>query len=204
MGFFDDELVSVEVPQRKGEPVIVDTDEHPRPQTTLESLAKLRPVFADDDKGTVTAGNASGVNDGAAALVLMEASLAERNGHEILAIVGPHAAAGVDPATMGLGPVPATRAALERAGLTTDDIDLFELNEAFAAQSIACVKELGIDLEQVNVNGGAIAIGHPLGASGARLAATLVHEMKRRNSRRGLATLCVGVGQGLATVFERP
>ncbi|MAB82837.1 MAG: acetyl-CoA C-acyltransferase [Phycisphaerae bacterium] len=204
MGFFDDELVSVEVPQRKGDPVIVDTDEHPRPQTTLESLAKLRPVFADDDKGTVTAGNASGVNDGAAALVLMEASLAERNGHEILAIVGPHAAAGVDPATMGLGPVPATRAALERAGLTTDDIDLFELNEAFAAQSIACVKELGIDLEQVNVNGGAIAIGHPLGASGARLAATLVHEMKRRNSRRGLATLCVGVGQGLATVFERP
>lgn len=204
MGFFDDELVPVEVPQRKGDPIIVDTDEHPRPQTTLESLTKLRPVFAEDDKGTVTAGNASGVNDGAAALVLMEASLAERNGHEILALVGPHAAAGVDPATMGLGPVPATRAALERAGLTTDDIDLFELNEAFAAQSIACVRELGIDLEQVNVNGGAIAIGHPLGASGARLAATLVHEMKRRNSRRGLATLCVGVGQGLATVFERP
>ena len=204
MGFFNDELVPVEVPQRKGDPVIVDVDEHPRPRTTLESLSKLRPVFADDDQGTVTAGNSSGVNDGAAALVLMEASLAEKNGHEILALVGSHAAAGVDPATMGLGPVPATRAALQRAGLEAGDIDLFELNEAFAAQSIACVQELGLDLEQVNVNGGAIAIGHPLGASGARLAATLVHEMKRRNSRRGLATLCVGVGQGLATIFERP
>ncbi len=204
MGFFADELVPVEVPQRKGDPVIVDTDEHPRPQTTLESLAKLRPVFADDDKGTVTAGNSSGVNDGAAALVLMEASVAERNGHEILALVGAHASAGVDPATMGLGPVPATRAAVQRAGLELGDIDLFELNEAFAAQSIACVRELGLDLDRVNVNGGAIAVGHPLGASGARLATTLVHEMKRRDLRRGLATLCVGVGQGLATVFERP
>lgn len=204
MGFFADELVPVEVPQRKGDPVIVDTDEHPRPQTTLESLAKLRPVFADDDKGTVTAGNSSGVNDGAAALVLMEASVAERNGHEILALVGAHASAGVDPATMGLGPVPATRAAVQRAGLELGDIDLFELNEAFAAQSIACVRELGLDLDRVNVNGGAIAIGHPLGASGARLATTLIHEMKRRDLRRGLATLCVGVGQGLATVFERP
>ena len=204
MGFFNDELVLVDVPQRKGDPVIVDVDEHPRPQTTLDSLSKLRPVFADDDQGTVTAGNSSGVNDGAAALVLMEASLAEKNGHEILALVGPHAAAGVDPATMGLGPVPATRAALQRAGLEPSDIDLFELNEAFAAQSIACVQELGLDLEQVNVNGGAIAIGHPLGASGARLATTLVHEMKRRKSGRGLATLCVGVGQGLATIFERP
>ena len=204
MGFFADELVPVEVPQRKGDPVVVDVDEHPRPQTTLDSLSKLRPVFADDDKGTVTAGNSSGVNDGAAALVLMEASVAERDGHEILALVGAHASAGVDPATMGLGPVPATRTALQRAGLELGDIDLFELNEAFAAQSIACVRELGLDLEQVNVNGGAIAIGHPLGASGARLATTLVHEMKRRNSRRGLATLCVGVGQGLATVFERP
>ncbi|MDG2201683.1 MAG: thiolase family protein [Phycisphaerales bacterium] len=204
MGFFNDELVPVDVPQRKGDPVIVDVDEHPRPQTTLDSLSKLRPVFADDDQGTVTAGNSSGVNDGAAALVLMEASLAEKNGHEILALVGPHAAAGVDPATMGLGPVPATRAALQRAGLEPSDIDLFELNEAFAAQSIACVQELGLDLEQVNVNGGAIAIGHPLGASGARLATTLVHEMKRRKSGRGLATLCVGVGQGLATIFERP
>ena len=204
MGFFADELVAVEVPQRKGDPVIVDTDEHPRPQTTLESLAKLRPVFADDDKGTVTAGNSSGVNDGAAALVLMEASVAERDGHEILALVGAHASAGVDPATMGLGPVPATRAAVQRAGLELGDIDLFELNEAFAAQSIACVRELGLDLDRVNVNGGAIAIGHPLGASGARLATTLIHEMKRRDLRRGLATLCVGVGQGLATVFERP
>ena len=161
-------------------------------------------MFADDDKGTVTAGNSSGVNDGAAALVLMEASVAERDGHEILALVGAHASAGVDPATMGLGPVPATRAAVQRAGLELGDIDLFELNEAFAAQSIACVRELGLDLDRVNVNGGAIAIGHPLGASGARLATTLIHEMKRRDLRRGLATLCVGVGQGLATVFERP
>jgi len=204
MGFFDDELVPFEVPQRKGDPLVVDRDEHPRPGTTLEGLAKLRPAFAKDDLGTVTAGNSSGVNDGAAALVLMEASQARAEGREILAMVGPSASAGVDPATMGLGPVPATRKALDRAGLSVSDIDLFELNEAFAAQSIACVRDLDIDLDRVNVKGGAIAIGHPLGASGARLATTLVHEMKRRGSHRGVATLCVGVGQGLATVFERP
>jgi len=204
MGLFDDELVPFEVPQRKGDPLVVDRDEHPRPGTTLEGLAKLRPAFAKDDLGTVTAGNSSGVNDGAAALVLMEASQARAEGREILAMVGPSASAGVDPATMGLGPVPATRKALDRAGLSVSDIDLFELNEAFAAQSIACVRDLDIDLDRVNVKGGAIAIGHPLGASGARLATTLVHEMKRRGSHRGVATLCVGVGQGLATVFERP
>ncbi|MDP7028642.1 MAG: thiolase family protein [Phycisphaerales bacterium] len=204
MGFFADELVPVEVPRRRGDPVIVDRDEHPRPDTTLETLSRLRPAFASDDLGTVTAGNASGVNDGAAALVLMEADRARSEGREILALVGPSAAAGVDPATMGLGPVPATRKALERAGLSTGDVDLFELNEAFAAQSIACVRDLELDLDRVNVKGGAIAIGHPLGASGARLATTLVHEMNRREVARGVATLCVGVGQGLATVFERP
>ncbi len=204
MGHFADELIPVEVPQRKGDPIIVDTDEHPRPNTTLEALAKLRPAFAKDDKGTVTAGNASGVNDGAAALVLMEASKAKEEGREILAIVTSSAAAGVDPAMMGLGPIPATKKALEKIGLTTNDVDLFELNEAFAVQSIACVEGLGIDLSKVNVNGGAIALGHPLGASGARLATTLIHELRRRKARRGVATLCVGVGQGLAAVFENP
>jgi acetyl-CoA C-acetyltransferase len=204
MNLFDDELLAVDVPQRKKDPIRFDTDEHPRPGTTVETLAKLRPAFAEDELATVTAGNASGVNDGAAALVLMEAELARSEGRKILAIVGPSASAGVDPATMGLGPVPATRTALDRAGLSMDDIGLFELNEAFAAQVIACVRELDLDMDRVNVKGGAIAIGHPLGASGARLAATLIHEMNRRNAEHGVATLCVGVGQGLATVFELP
>jgi acetyl-CoA C-acetyltransferase len=204
MKLFDDELLAVDVPQRKKDPIRFDTDEHPRPGTTVETLAKLRPAFAEDELATVTAGNASGVNDGAAALVLMEAELARSEGRKILAIVGPSASAGVDPATMGLGPVPATRTALDRAGLSMDDIGLFELNEAFAAQVIACVRELDLDMDRVNVKGGAIAIGHPLGASGARLAATLIHEMNRRNAEHGVATLCVGVGQGLATVFELP
>ena len=204
MGFFADELVPVEVPQRKGDPLIVDRDEHPRPGTTLEALAKLRPAFATDELGTVTAGNSSGVNDGAAALVLMEAERAVAQGLQILALVGPSASAGVDPATMGLGPIPATHKVLDRAKLKVADIDLFELNEAFAAQSIACTQELNLDLDRVNVKGGAIAIGHPLGASGARLATTLIHEMIRRESSHGVATLCVGVGQGLATVFEHP
>ncbi|MBG80626.1 MAG: acetyl-CoA C-acyltransferase [Phycisphaerae bacterium] len=204
MGFFADELMQVEIPQRKGDPITITTDEHPRPDTTLEKLARLRPAFAKDDLGTVTAGNSSGVNDGAAALVLMELDRARAEGLEPLAIVGSSAAAGVDPAMMGLGPIAATRKALERSGLTTEDIGLYELNEAFAAQSIACVRELDLDLEKVNVNGGAIAIGHPLGASGARLAATLVYEMKRREVGRGVATLCVGVGQGLAAVLEHP
>ncbi len=200
---FADELVPVEVPQRRGDPVVVATDEHPRPDTTMEQLAKLRPVFATDDLGTVTAGNSSGVNDGAAALVLVEAERAQSLGLKPLAYVGASASAGVDPAYMGVGPVPAIRKALERAGLTLAGIDLIELNEAFAAQSIACVRELGLDEAKVNVNGGAIAIGHPLGCSGARLATTLVHEMNRRRAARGVASLCVGVGQALATVFER-
>jgi 3-oxoadipyl-CoA thiolase len=202
-GRFADELVAVEVPQRKGEAVVVDTDEHPRPDTTIEKLAKLRPVFASDDKGTVTAGNSSGVNDGAAALLIVEAERAASLGLTPMAYVGPSASAGVDPACMGIGPVPAVRKALERAKLSLNDVGLIELNEAFAAQSIACARELKLDEERLNVNGGAIAIGHPLGCSGARLAATLVHEMARRGVERGVASLCVGVGQGLATVFER-
>lgn len=201
-GLFADEVVPVEIPQRKGGPVVVSVDEHPRPDTTPEQLAKLRPVFARDDKGTVTAGNASGVNDGAAALLLIEAARAESLGLKPIAYVGASASAGVDPAHMGIGPVPAVRRALARAGLNLAEIGLVELNEAFAAQSVACIRELGLDESIVNVNGGAIAMGHPLGCSGARIAATLIHEMSRRGVRRGVASLCVGVGQGLATVFE--
>ena len=202
-GLFEDELVSVGVPQRKGDPVIVSSDEHPRPGTTMEALARLRPAFAQDDQGTVTAGNSSGVNDGAAALLLVEAERAKALGLTPLAYVGASASAGVAPSSMGMGPVPAVRKALERAGLSLDEIGLVELNEAFAAQSLACCRELGLDHERVNVNGGAIALGHPLGCSGARLVTTLVHEMKRREVKYGMASLCVGVGQGLATVFER-
>lgn len=201
-GKFADELVSVEVPQRRGDPVVVDTDEHPRPGTTLEQLAKLRPAFAKDDSATVTAGNSSGVNDGAAALLLVEAGRAAELGLKPLAMVGMSAAAGVDPAFMGLGPVPAIRKVLQRAGLSLNDVGRIEINEAFAAQAVACQRELDIDDDRLNVNGGAIAIGHPLGCSGARLAATLVHEMRRSGTERGVASLCVGVGQGLATVFE--
>ena len=202
-GLFRDELVPVSIPQRKGDPIIFATDEHPRPETTIEQLAKLRPVFAKDDKGSVTAGNSSGVNDGAAALLIMEAEKARSLGLEVMAYVGPSAAAGVDPSVMGVGPVPAIRKALGRADLSLSDIDLIELNEAFAAQSVACARELGLDESKLNVNGGAIAIGHPLGCSGARIATTLLHEMKRRDASKGIASLCVGVGQGLATVFER-
>lgn len=202
-GRFEDEIIAVEVPQRRGDPVVFATDEHPRPDTSMEKLAKLRPAFTKDPSGTVTAGNASGVNDGAAALLLIEAERAESLGLRPLAYVGVSAAAGVSPARMGIGPVPATHKALARAGLTTGDIGLVELNEAFAAQSVACVRELGFDDSIVNVNGGAIAIGHPLGASGARLAATLVHQMARTDTEIGLASLCVGVGQGLTTVFHR-
>ena len=192
----------VEIPQRKGDPKIVDTDEHPRPDTTLEKLAGLRPVFASDDKGTVTAGNSSGINDGAAALLLVEAGKARELGLTPIAYVGPSATAGVDPACMGMGPVPATRKVLSRSGIALDDVDIIELNEAFAAQSVACVRELGMDEAKVNPKGGAIAIGHPLGCTGARLVVTMVHEMVRRKARYGLATLCVGVGQGGATVIE--
>jgi len=200
-GRFSDELVSVEVPQRKGDPIVVDRDEHPRPETTLDKLAKLAPAFARD--GTVTAGNSSGINDGAAALLLIEEKTAGRLGLSPMAAVGRFASAGVDPACMGLGPIPATRKALSRAGLTIKDVDLIELNEAFAAQSIPCIRELQMDPSCVNVNGGAIALGHPLGCSGARITTTLLHEMKRRGAKRGLATMCVGVGQGVAAIFEK-
>ncbi|MBS0189331.1 MAG: acetyl-CoA C-acyltransferase [Planctomycetes bacterium] len=202
-GAFAAELVPVEIPGRKGEKTVVAVDEHPRPETTIEQLAKLRPVFADGEQATVTAGNSSGVNDGAAAMLIVEAARAAELGLKPIAFIGPSASAGVDPAQMGIGPVPATRKVLARAGLTLRDIGLFELNEAFAAQSIACIRELGLDESQVNVNGGAIAIGHPLGCTGARIACTLVHEMSRRGVNRGIASLCVGVGQGLSTVFER-
>jgi len=200
-GRFNDELVRIEIPQRKGDPVVVDRDEHPRPDATIEQLAKLQPAFRKG--GTVTAGNSSGINDGAAALLLMELETARRLGYAPLARVVATAVAGVDPSYMGLGPIPATRKALERTGLTIDDIDLVELNEAFAAQSLPCIRELHMDPAKVNVNGGAIAIGHPLGSTGARLMTTLVHEMKRRKARYGLVTMCVGVGQGIATIVER-
>ena len=200
-GAFDAQLVPVVVPQRRGEPVVVDRDEHPRADTSAEALAKLRPAFREG--GSVTAGNSSGINDGASALVLVEAGRARELGLRPMARIVSTAVAGVDPSVMGLGPIPAVRRALERAGLTVDDIDLVELNEAFASQSVACVRELGLDEQRVNVNGGAIALGHPLGASGARLMTMLVHEMARRGSRYGLAALCIGVGQGIATVVER-
>jgi 3-oxoadipyl-CoA thiolase len=199
-GRFDEQLVPVTVPQ-KGGAVVVDRDEHPRADTTAEGLAALRPAFREG--GTVTAGNASGINDGAAALVLVEAARARQLGLRPLARVLSTAVAGVDPSVMGIGPVPATRIALERAGLTVADLDLVELNEAFASQSLACLRELGLDSARVNVNGGAIALGHPLGMSGARLMTTLVHELRAREGRYGLATMCIGVGQGIATVVER-
>src|SRR4051794_7676280 len=195
-GRFDEEIVTVDVPQPKGPPVTVHADEGPRPDTSLERLTQLRPVFREG--GTVTAGNSSQINDGAACLLLAS----EPNGHKPLARIVSSGAAGVDPAYMGIGPVPATRMALDRAGLTIDDIDLIELNEAFAAQVLASMRELGIPHEKLNVNGGAIALGHPLGSSGARMLATLVWEMRRRGARYGLATMCIGVGQGAATIVE--
>lgn len=202
-GRFRDEIVPIEIPQGKRAPLVFDTDEHPRADTTLEKLAALKPAFTKAEGASVTAGNSSGVNDGAAALLLMDAAKAAQLGLTPLGFVGRGCAAGVDPAQMGIGPVPAIRTLLERAGMTAASVDLFEINEAFAAQAVACVRELGLDPTRVNVNGGAIAIGHPLGASGARLATTLLHEMKRRGAQRGIAALCVGVGQGLALLFER-
>jgi 3-oxoadipyl-CoA thiolase len=198
---FADEIVPVEVPQRRGDPVVVSRDEHPRPDTTAETLAGLRPAFRREG-GTVTAGNASGLNDGAAALLVGNETVAERLGVRPLARIVAGAVAGVDPHRMGIGPVPATRKALERAGIGVDELGLVELNEAFAAQSVACVRELGLDREIVNASGGAIAHGHPLGASGARILTTLVHEMRRRRVRWGLATMCIGVGQGIAVIVE--
>ena len=200
-GKMTEEIVPVEIPQRKGDPVIVDTDERPRRDTNLDALSRLRPAFRKD--GTVTAGNASGLNDGAAALLVMNEDKARELGLKPLVRIVSSATAGVSPRTMGLGPIPATRKALKRTGLALEDIGLIELNEAFAVQALAVMRELGIPHEITNVNGGAIALGHPLGMSGARILGTLVHEMKRRgNVKYGLATLCVGVGQGEATIVE--
>ncbi|MFP5341692.1 MAG: thiolase family protein [Candidatus Limnocylindria bacterium] len=201
-GRFDDQIVPVVVPGRAGEVTVVDRDEHPRADTTAEALARLKPAFGRDG-GTVTAGNASGINDGASAVLLVEADRARALGLAPMARVVSTAVAGVDPAVMGIGPIPATRKALERAGIGVDDLDLVELNEAFASQSLVCMDELGLDPAKVNVNGGAIALGHPLGMSGGRLITMLTHELRRTGGRYGLATMCIGVGQGIATVVER-
>lgn len=200
---FADEIVPVPLPLKKGAtaPEFVSEDEHPRPQTSIEDLKKLKAAFRDG--GSVTAGNASGINDGATAVLVMSTEKARDLKLAPMARYVTSAVAGVDPSIMGIGPVPATRKALKRAGLTINDIDLFELNEAFAAQSLACIRELEIDQAKVNVNGGAIALGHPLGSSGARILTTLVHELRRRKARYGLATMCIGVGQGIATIIER-
>jgi 3-oxoadipyl-CoA thiolase len=200
-GRFKDEIVPVEVPQPRSKDVLViDSDEPPRPDTTLDKLARLKPAFKEG--GSVTAGNSSGINDGASSVLLASKASVDANGWQPMARIVTSAVAGVEPRRMGVGPVYATRKALDRAGLTLDDIDLVELNEAFAAQSLACIKELGLDRDKVNVNGGAIALGHPLGCSGARILTTLVHELIRREARYGLATMCIGVGQGIATIVE--
>jgi 3-oxoadipyl-CoA thiolase len=199
-GRFDDEIVTVDAPQPKGPPVTVHSDEGPRPDIDPERMAKLRAVFRDG--GTVTAGNSSPINDGAACVVIASERRAGELGLTPMARVVATGAAGVDPGYMGIGPIPATRRALELAGLTIDDIDLVELNEAFAAQALPCMRELGIDPDKLNVNGGAIALGHPLGCSGARLLTTLTHELRRRGGRYGMATMCIGVGQGLAMIVE--
>ncbi|MEQ2128625.1 acetyl-CoA C-acetyltransferase [Caldanaerobacter subterraneus] len=199
-GKFEEEIVPVPIPQKKGDPIEFKVDEHPRFGTTMEDLAKLKPAFKPD--GTVTAGNASGINDGAAAVVVMSRDKAKELGITPLATIKSYAYAGVDPAVMGLGPIYSTRKALDKAGLKIEDIDLIEANEAFAAQAIAVARELNFDMEKVNVNGGAIALGHPIGASGARILVTLLHEMKRRGSRLGLATLCIGGGMGISMIVE--
>ena len=199
-GRFADEIVPVTVTHPRGAPTAVDTDEHPRPDATFATLSALRPAFRPG--GTVTAGNSSGINDGAACLLVTSAEWAEQHGRRPLARIAAIAAAGVDPSYMGIGPVPATQKALMRAGRTLDEIDLVELNEAFASQVLACVRDLGIDQARLNPNGGAIALGHPIGASGARILVTLIREMGRRRSRWGLATMCIGVGQGIATIVE--
>jgi 3-oxoadipyl-CoA thiolase len=197
---FDDEIIPVTVPGAKGD-TIVDRDEHPRPDTTIEKLRQMKPAFAAD--GTVTAGSSSGINDGASAVLVMSSEAAKNVRARPFARIVSSAVAGVSPEVMGLGPIPASRLALARAGLTIDDMDLIEINEAFASQALACMRELVADPARVNVNGGAIALGHPLGASGARIVTTLVHEMRRRSSRYGLATMCIGVGQGIAMIVER-
>jgi len=200
-GRFKEEIVPVEIPQRKGDPIIFDTDEHPRAGTTIERLAGLKPAFKKD--GTVTAGNASGINDGAGAFVVMSESKAHTLGIKPLAYIVSSASAGVDPAYMGTGPIPSTRKALEKAGLSIDDLDLIEANEAFAAQALSVAKELKLPMDKVNVNGGAIALGHPIGASGARILTTLLYELQKRDGRYGLATLCIGGGQGIAMIIEK-
>ncbi len=200
-GKFKDEIVPVEIPQRKGDPVIFDTDEFPRAGVTIEALSKMRPAF--DREGTVTAANASGLNDGAAAVVVMSASKAKELGLEPLATIAAYSSAGVSPAIMGTGPIPASQKCLEKAGWTHEELDLIEANEAFAAQAISVNQSIGWDPAKVNVNGGAIALGHPIGASGCRVLVTLLHEMKRSNAKKGLATLCIGGGQGVALAVER-
>jgi len=200
-GIFAEEIVPVSIPQRSGAPVVVDRDEHPRPDTSAAALAKLKPAFAAD--GTVTAGNASGINDGAAALLVVESERARALGLKPYARIVATAVAGVDPSVMGAGPIPAIRKLLERTGLTVAEIDRVELNEAFASQAVACITELGLDPAKTNVHGGAIALGHPLGASGARMATTLVRELRRSGGRYGIAAMCVGVGQGIAMLVER-
>ena len=200
-GKFDEEIIPVEIPQRKGDPIIFTKDEFSRAGTTAESLAKLRPAF--DKEGTVTAGNASGINDGAAAVIVMSEKKAKELGLEPLATIVAYASAAVDPKIMGTGPIPATQSCLKKAGWTVEDLDLIEANEAFAAQAMSVNKDLGWDTDKVNVNGGAIAIGHPIGASGCRILVTLLFEMKRRDANKGLATLCIGGGQGIALAVER-
>ena len=200
-GQFKEEIVPVEIPQRRGEPLVFDTDEFPRKDVSLEGLSKLRPAFQKD--GSVTAGNSSGINDGAAAVVVMSAEKAKELGVPVLATIKSYASAGLDPKVMGCGPIYASRKALEKAGLTVADLDLVESNEAFAAQACAVAKELNLDLEKVNVNGGAISLGHPIGASGCRILVTLLHEMQKRDAKRGLVTLCIGGGMGTALIVER-
>jgi acetyl-CoA C-acetyltransferase len=200
-GRFADEIVPVSIPQRKGDPLVFDADEYPKHGTTAEKLAALKPAF--DKAGTVTAGNASGINDGAAAVVMMSAKKAEQLGLKPLARIRAYSSAGIDPKIMGMGPVPASKLCLSKAGWTPQDLDLMEINEAFAAQACAVNKEMGWDTSRINVNGGAIAIGHPIGASGCRVLVTLLHEMQRRDARKGLASLCIGGGMGVALAVER-
>ena len=200
-GRFKEEIIPVEIPQRRGESLVFDTDEFPRKDVSLEGLSKLRPAFQKD--GSVTAGNSSGINDGAAAVVVMSAEKAKELGVPVLATIKSYASAGLDPKVMGCGPIYASRKALEKAGLTVADLDLVESNEAFAAQACAVAKELNLNLEKVNVNGGAISLGHPIGASGCRILVTLLHEMQKRDAKRGLATLCIGGGMGTALIVER-
>ena len=200
-GRFKDEIIPVEIPQRKGDPIVVDTDEFPKFGTTMETLGKLRPAFKKD--GSVTAGNSSGINDGAAAFVVMSEDKAKELGLKVMAEIVSYASGGVDPAIMGTGPIPASKKALDKAGLGIEQIDLIEANEAFAAQALSVAKDLNFDMDKVNVNGGAIAIGHPIGASGARILVTLLHEMEKRDNKLGLATLCIGGGQGIPIVVKR-